>query len=144
MKEYLGAGGPVVNSLNVNRGNTTLAININLSSYIENIKNKTLKALQTFHTFSKECVTYITNRTKNYWQSVMPQKKRNTAHKVPCVKNIYNRKIRLLTVCHASNSKFYLTPIWSSERIPSQFFKNWRKLFHSIKQFFRFFIKALV
>ena len=65
VKEYLGAGGPVVNSLNVNRGITTLTININLNSYIENIKNRTLKTLQTFYTFSKECVTYIINGTKN-------------------------------------------------------------------------------
>ena len=32
---------------------------------------------------------------------------KNTADKVSCVKNIYNRNIRLLTICHASNSKFY-------------------------------------
>ena len=52
--QYLGAGGPVVNSQNVNKGNTNLAISTNLSSYIEKIKNRTLETLQTFHTFSKE------------------------------------------------------------------------------------------
>ena len=51
--EYLGAGEPVVNSPNVNKEITTLAINIILNSYIENIKNKTLQILQIFHTFSK-------------------------------------------------------------------------------------------
>ena len=52
--KYLGAGGPVVNSSSVDKGIATLAININLNSYIENIKNRTLKTLQTFHNFSKE------------------------------------------------------------------------------------------
>ena len=37
--EYLGAGGPVVNSPNVNKETTTLAMNINLNSYKKNIKN---------------------------------------------------------------------------------------------------------
>ena len=40
--EYLGAGGPVANSPNVDKGITTLAMNINLNSYMENIKNRTL------------------------------------------------------------------------------------------------------
>ena len=35
-------------------------------------------------------------------------KRGNIADKVSCIKNIYNRKIRLLAMCHASNSKFYL------------------------------------
>ena len=52
--EYLGAGGPVVNSPNVDKGTTTLAMNINLNSYMENIKNRTLWTLQTFYNFSKE------------------------------------------------------------------------------------------
>ena len=40
--EYLGAGGPVVNSPNVNKGTTTFAMNINLNSYMKDIKNRTL------------------------------------------------------------------------------------------------------
>ena len=40
--EYLGVGGPVVNSPNVDKGITTLAMNINLNSYMKNIKNKPL------------------------------------------------------------------------------------------------------
>ena len=52
--EYLGAGGPVVNSPNVDKGITTLAMNINLNSYMENIKNRTLQTLQTVYNFSKE------------------------------------------------------------------------------------------
>ena len=40
--EYLGAGGPVKNFPNVEKGITTLAININLNSYMENIKKRTL------------------------------------------------------------------------------------------------------
>ena len=40
--EYLGAGEPIVNSPNVDKGITTLAISINLNSYIENFKNRTL------------------------------------------------------------------------------------------------------
>ena len=39
MMEYLGAGGPVMNSPNVDKGITTLAININLNYSMENIKN---------------------------------------------------------------------------------------------------------
>ena len=34
--EYLGAGGPVMNSSNVDKGITTLATNIDLNSYLEN------------------------------------------------------------------------------------------------------------
>ena len=51
--EYLGAGGPVKNSLNIDKAITTLAINTNLKSYIED----------------------IANRTKSYWQSVMRGRK---------------------------------------------------------------------
>ena len=40
--EYLGVDGPVVNSPNVDKGINTLAININLNSYVESIKNRTL------------------------------------------------------------------------------------------------------
>ena len=40
--EYLGAGGPVVNSTNVDKGINTLAMNINLNSYMESIKTRTL------------------------------------------------------------------------------------------------------
>ena len=43
--EYLGAGGQVVNSPNVNKGITALGININLNSYIENIKKKNIMNL---------------------------------------------------------------------------------------------------
>ena len=52
--ECLVASGPVVNSPNVDKGITTLALNINLNSYMENIKNRTLQTLQTFYNFSKE------------------------------------------------------------------------------------------
>ena len=65
--EYLGAGWSVVNFPNVDKEITTLAVNINLNSYMG-----------------------------------------DTADKVSCVKNVYNRKIRPFTMCHASNSKFYL------------------------------------
>ena len=40
MTEYLVAGGPVVNSPNVGKGITTLAMNINLNSSIENENTK--------------------------------------------------------------------------------------------------------
>ena len=52
--EYLVAGGPVVNFPSVDKGVTTIAINLNLKPYMENIKNRTLKKLKIFHTFSKE------------------------------------------------------------------------------------------
>ena len=38
----ISTGLPLVNVLNVNKGITVLAININLNYYIENIKNRTL------------------------------------------------------------------------------------------------------
>ena len=40
--EYLGAHGPIVNFKNVDKGITTLAKNLNLNSYMENNKNRTL------------------------------------------------------------------------------------------------------
>ena len=40
--EYLAAGGTVVNSPNVDKGITTLAVYGNLNSYIKNIKNRIL------------------------------------------------------------------------------------------------------
>ena len=52
--EYLGAGGPVVNYPNVNKGINTFAMNVNLSLYMENIKNRPLYTLQSFYNFSKE------------------------------------------------------------------------------------------
>ena len=62
---YLGAGGPVMNSPNVDKRITTVAININLNSYIENIKNRTLhyKHYRHFTSFQKNIIN-ITNRTK--------------------------------------------------------------------------------
>ena len=63
MKLISGAGEPVVNPPSVDKGITTLAVNINLNSYMENIKKRTLKALATFQTFSKK--HYKHNRTKN-------------------------------------------------------------------------------
>ena len=42
MMEYLGAGGPVVNSPNVDKGITTLAMNVKFNSHMENIKIRTL------------------------------------------------------------------------------------------------------
>ena len=41
VREYLGASGPVLNFLNVDKRITTLAVNVNLNSYIENTKNVT-------------------------------------------------------------------------------------------------------
>ena len=40
--KYLGAGEPVVNFLNVDKGITTLAIKINLNSSIKDIKNRAI------------------------------------------------------------------------------------------------------
>ena len=55
-------------------------------------------------------------------------KKGKTSGKMSCLKNIYNRKIRPLTMCHASNST-YLISIWSLERISSQFFPRLANVF---------------
>ena len=49
--KYLGAGGFLANHPNVDKGITAIAINVNLISYAENIKNSTI---QTVHTFSGE------------------------------------------------------------------------------------------
>ena len=43
--EYLGAGGPVVNSPNVDKGITSFAMNVNLNSYMENIDNRQNRTL---------------------------------------------------------------------------------------------------
>ena len=40
--KYLGAGEPVVNFLNVDKGITTLAIKINHNSSVKDIKNRTI------------------------------------------------------------------------------------------------------
>lgn len=40
--EYLDAGEPFANSQNIGKKITTLAININLSFYTENVENRTL------------------------------------------------------------------------------------------------------
>ena len=71
MTMVVGASGPVVNSPYVNKGITTLATNINLNSYVENIKNKHYKLYKYFTPFQN--ITNITNRKK-------------TADSVLCVK----------------------------------------------------------
>ena len=98
--EYLGAGGPVVSSLNVDKGIATLAININLNSHWNTLKIEHYKYYKHFTPFQKN-ITNITNRTRNCWQGVMRQRKekatekfscakeRSTADKVSCVKKIY-------------------------------------------------------
>ena len=40
--EYLDAGRPVMDSPNIDKGITTLAMNENLNSYMKNIKNRIL------------------------------------------------------------------------------------------------------
>ena len=52
--KHLGAGRPVVNFSNFDKGIITNAMNINLNSYMENIKNRTLQTLKIFYNFSKE------------------------------------------------------------------------------------------
>ena len=44
MKLISGAGEPVVNPPSVDKGITTLAVNINLNSYMENILTKNIKS----------------------------------------------------------------------------------------------------
>ena len=111
--EYLGAGGQVVNSPNVNKGITALGININLNSYIENIKNKILWTLQTFHTISREhykhkqdkkleAQCHASKKKKSYWEIFMCQERKNCWQSV-----IRQRKEKLLAKCHAS--KIYIT-----------------------------------
>ena len=63
--EYLGAGGPEVNSSNVDLGITTLAINLNLNSYMETLKIEHYKHYKRFTPFQKN-IKNITIRTKNY------------------------------------------------------------------------------
>ena len=70
----VGGSGSVGYSLNVDKGITTLAINLNLNSYIENIKNRVLLTLQKFYTFSKERYKH------NKWN------KNLLTDRVPCVK----------------------------------------------------------
>ena len=42
MMEYLGAGGPVMNSASIDKGITTIAKNLNHNSYMGKINNRTL------------------------------------------------------------------------------------------------------
>ena len=62
--EYLGAGEPVVNFLNVDKGITVLAIKINLNSSIKDIKIEQYKHYKYCKPFQKN-ITNITNRAKN-------------------------------------------------------------------------------
>ena len=82
---------------NIDKQITTLAMNINFNSYVENVKNRTLQILRTFSTFQKD-ITNIAIRTKNCWQRVMCQGKEKSIDKLSYVKE---RK-KLLTKCHAS------------------------------------------
>ena len=82
--EYLGAGGQVVNSPNVNKGITALGININLNSYIENIKKKILWTFQTFHTISRE--HYKHKQDKKLEAQCHASKKKKVTEKFSCAK----------------------------------------------------------
>ena len=112
--EYLGAGGPEVNSSNVDLGITTLAINLNLNSYMETLKIEHYKHYKRFTPFQKN-ITNITIRTKKLLtecyaskESLMRNfhvsKKGKTPDKVSCVKE----KKKLLTICPASNINIYI------------------------------------
>ena len=74
MMEYLGEDGSVVNAKNVGKNITTLAMNINVNSYMENIKVEQYKQYKHLTTFQKKIIN-ITIRTKSYWQNIMRQKK---------------------------------------------------------------------
>ena len=73
-------------SPNVDKGITTLAMNINFNSYMKNIKNTHYKH---FTTFQKN-ITNITIRTKSCWQSVMRRRKEKSIDKFSCVKERNN------------------------------------------------------
>ena len=74
MMVYLGEDGSVVNAKNVGKNITTLAMNINVNSYMENIKVEQYKQYKHLTTFKKKIIN-ITIRTKSYWQNIMRQKK---------------------------------------------------------------------
>ena len=97
--EYVDAAGSVVNSPNINKGITTLAINLNPNSYMENIKKGTLQTLKTLHTFSKEhykhnnedkkllTVSCVKEKSTEKFLSVKEEK---TFDKVSCIKERKN------------------------------------------------------
>ena len=72
--KYLGASGPGVNSPNVKRIHYTCC-KYKQQYYLENIKNGT-KALQAFHTFSKE--HYKNKKDKNLLTECHTSKKRKS------------------------------------------------------------------
>ena len=80
--------GPVVNLSIVDKGITTLAININLNFYIEHTTKNYTHYKHITH-FQKN-ITNITNRTKNCWQSVMRQRKEKATKTFSCVKEREN------------------------------------------------------
>ena len=90
--EYLGAGGPVVNSPNVDKGITTLAINLNLNLY----KFLTWKTLKIEHYKHYKHFTPFQNNIKNIairtinWQSAMRQRKKKSTDNFSCVKERKN------------------------------------------------------
>ena len=87
--EYLGAGGPVVNFANVDKVITTLAMNINLNSCMKNLKIENYKHYKHFTTFQNNIIN-ITIRTKNFWESLVCQRKEKSTDKFSCVKERKN------------------------------------------------------
>ena len=74
--KHLGAGRPVVNFSNIDKGIITNAMNINVNSTLiwKTLKTEHYKHYKYFTTFQKN-ITNITIRTNNYWQRVIHQRK---------------------------------------------------------------------
>ena len=77
---------------------------------MENLKVQHYKQYKRFTTFQKN-VTNTTIRTKDCWHSAMRQRKERFVDKFSCVKERRNSRqsvmSKILTKCHASNTKFY-------------------------------------
>ena len=93
----------VVNSPNVDKGITTLAININFNSCMENLsKNFSKEHCNNSNQDKKTAGRMSCLKEKNLLTNFHVSKKGKTPDKKLCVNNIQNRKIKLLKICHAS------------------------------------------
>ena len=89
--EYLGAGGLVIKSPNVDKGIITLAMNITSILIWKTLKVQHYKQYKRFTTFQKN-VTNTTIRTKDCWHSAMRQRKEKFVEKFSCVKERRNSR----------------------------------------------------
>ena len=116
-----------MNFLNVDKGITTLAMNINLKSYMETLKIGYYKHYKLFTTFQRN-ITNKTIRIKHCWQNVIRQRKQKSIDKFSCVKerkNCWQQPSKLVMAIAAANLKF----IFKCYFIVFKSIENWSLLY---------------